>query len=204
MTNTTKTKYPDLFSALAAFQGKMPTVLKTKTANVPTKTGGSYRYSYADLAALTEAVMPVLSNHGLAFIALPRMGDHGYELVGRLIHESGGTIESEGLPLYGKTPQEIGSSLTYMRRYLLGCMTGVVTDDDTDAQEVPPQRTQPKSNEPRITEEQFVTLREYANTGYPVDKVMRDQWDGKVNTDNITRSQADELIGLLQTMDTPV
>ena len=37
------------------------------------------------------------------------------------------------LPIHGGgSPQAIGSDLTYMRRYLLGCMTGIVTDDDDD------------------------------------------------------------------------
>ena len=35
-------------------------------------------------------------------------------------------------PINGRTPQEIGSAITYARRYLLGCLTGVVTDDDDD------------------------------------------------------------------------
>jgi hypothetical protein len=51
-----------------------------------------------------------------------------------LLHESGESLTAS-LPINGATPQQIGSSLTYMRRYLLGCMTGVVTDDDDDGQQ---------------------------------------------------------------------
>jgi len=123
----------NLASALAAFQAEMPTVHKGNRAEVPTKSGGKYTYTYADLADVTEAAMPVLSKHGLSFSACPRATDRGYELVGHLLHSSGESREG-ALPIAGNTPQEMGSSITYMRRYLLGCMTGLVTDDDDDGQ----------------------------------------------------------------------
>ena len=121
----------NLATALAAFQAEMPVVPKGKTATVPTKSGGSYSYTYAGLADVTEAAMPLLAKHGLSFSCLPRMAERGFELTGRLLHASGESIEGS-LPISGNTPQEMGSSLTYMRRYLLGCITGLVTDDDDD------------------------------------------------------------------------
>lgn len=121
----------NLAAALAAFQAEMPTVTKSHKASVPTKAGGSYSYTYADLADVSAAVTPLLAKHGLSFSCCPRPAERGYELVGRLLHSSGESIEGS-LPLNGSTPQELGSSLTYMRRYLLGAITGVVTDDDDD------------------------------------------------------------------------
>lgn len=121
----------NLASALVAFQADMPTVKKSQTAKVPTKAGGSYSYTYAGLADVMREAMPVLTGVGLAFTALPRQGERGYELVGTLMHTSGEKIEG-ALPISGNTPQELGSSLTYMRRYLFGCLTGLVTDDDDD------------------------------------------------------------------------
>ena len=125
-------EHSTLGSALAAFQGEMPAVHKGKTAKVPTKSGGSYNYSYADVADVTAAVMPLLARHGLSFTCLPRATESGYELVARLIHGPSGESVEGALPLFGRTSQEIGSALTYNRRYLLGCLTGVVTDDDED------------------------------------------------------------------------
>ena len=123
-----------LAAALAAFQAEMPTVPKSHRASVPTKSGGSYSYTYADLADVSAAVTPLLAKHGLAFSCCPRPADRGYELVGRLLHTSGESVEGS-LPLNGTTPQEMGSSITYMRRYLLGALTGVVTDDDDDGRQ---------------------------------------------------------------------
>jgi 3-keto-L-gulonate-6-phosphate decarboxylase len=101
----------------------MPTVTKGKKASVPTKTGGSYSYTYADLADVTAAGIPVLGKHGLSFTSRPRRCDGGdYELEGVLMHTSGET-STGSLPLHGRTPQELGSALTYARRYLFGCLT---------------------------------------------------------------------------------
>ena len=125
-------RHENLAAALAAFQAEMPTVHKGKTARVPMKAGGSYTYKYADLADVVKAAHPNLARHGLSFTACPRHVDGaGFVLVGVLRHESGESDEGM-LPIQGRTAQEIGSSLTYNRRYLLGCMTGVVTDEDED------------------------------------------------------------------------
>lgn len=117
----------NLAKALAAFQKDLPKVGKDKTAKM-----GTYSYTYADLGSLTHTVVPLLVKHGLSFVTTPRVTEGGgYELVGRLIHVSGESLEG-ALPIYGRQPQEIGSAITYARRYLLGCMTGVVTEDDDD------------------------------------------------------------------------
>lgn len=121
----------NLATALAAFQAEMPVIAKNQKAKVPTKTGGSYEYTYAGLPDVSAAVMPLLVKHNLAFSVCPRVTEHGGEVVGILLHSSGETLEAS-LPLFGRQAQEIGSALTYARRYLLGCMTGVVTDDDDD------------------------------------------------------------------------
>lgn len=116
----------NLAKALVAFQKEMPTVTKDKTANA-----GQYSYTYADLGSVSAAVTPLLVANGLAFSVTPRQTPNGYEAVGVLLHISGERLEG-ALPLWGNNPQQIGSALTYARRYLLGVLTGVVTEDDDD------------------------------------------------------------------------
>ena len=116
----------EIGAALSAFQAEMPTVAKSHTATVKSDKG-SYSYTYAGLADVCEAAMPLLAKHGLSFVTMPSQN----VLTGLLLHKSGQSLTAS-LPITGSTPQQIGSSLTYMRRYLLGCMTGVVTDDDDD------------------------------------------------------------------------
>lgn len=118
----------NIAAALAAFQADMPTIAKNKTADT-----GKYRYDYADLADITNAAMPLLAKQGLSFTCLPAVSGDGSAMIleGVLLHTSGESMTGR-LPIRGGTPQEIGSALTYMRRYLLGCMTGIVTEADDD------------------------------------------------------------------------
>jgi hypothetical protein len=121
--------HKNIAEALVAFQSEMPVVPKNKTAKM-----GTYSYKYADLVDVSAAMHPLLTKHGLAFSCLPRQAEGGgYELAGTLLHTSGDRLEG-ALPLYGRTAQEIGSALTYARRYLAGCLTGICTDDDEDGQ----------------------------------------------------------------------
>lgn len=125
--------HENLASALAAFQAEMPTVHKGQTARIPGKDGRSgYSYQYADLADVAKVAHPLLAKHGLAFSTAPQHLDGvGFVLRGTLRHTSG-DMDQGVLPITGRSAQDLGSSLTYLRRYLLGCMTGIVTDDDED------------------------------------------------------------------------
>jgi len=122
----------EIASALAGFQAEVPVIPKTETAKIETSRGGGYGYRYAGLGTIMPIVAPLLSKHGLAFTTMPSRTEDGVPmLVGVLLHSSGQSLQGE-LPISGRTPQEIGSSLTYGRRYLLCCLTGIVTDDDDD------------------------------------------------------------------------
>jgi len=122
----------ELAGALAAFQAECPVIPKKQTAQIKSDKG-QFSYSYAGLGDIAPVVMPLLAKHGLAFTALPiaPKGDRPPVLRGMLVHTSGQRVTGE-LPITGRTPQEIGSALTYARRYMIGCLTGVVTDDDDD------------------------------------------------------------------------
>jgi hypothetical protein len=132
-------KHENLAAALAAFQTEIPTVVKGATAKVKTKSGADYQYSYADLAVITPLVLPLLGKNGLAWSSQPTlMGDH-FVLHYSLSHESGEQIEGVyPLPSPNTPPQELGSAITYARRYALCAVTGVAPGgDDDDAQSAP-------------------------------------------------------------------
>lgn len=129
--------------ALAAFQAEAPTVAKNKTANA-----GSYSYAYADLADIAHVAYPILAKHGLAFTSAP----HGDELVGKLIHVSG-EGDWGSLQISGRDMQAIGSSITYARRYLFGCLTGIVTDADDDGAAASKPKAKPAARKPQQQEE---------------------------------------------------
>lgn len=123
------TKHESLTAAVSAMQGELPVVEKLNSVSA-----GARKYKYADLTLLTEKVMPLLAKHGLAFIALPNISDGVFGLSYELRHESGESVSGH-YPLPNSSPQEIGSAITYARRYALAAVTGVAPGgDDDDAQ----------------------------------------------------------------------
>lgn len=127
-------KLAGLGAALAAFQQELPAVKKTKTATVVTKTGGTYKYSYADLADVSTAVLPLLGKHGLSFSTRPTVLGDRFVLAYTLLHESGDFVSGEyPLPAHGSA-QELGSAISYARRYALCSVVGVAAEEDDDGQ----------------------------------------------------------------------
>lgn len=151
-------EHPNLTAALAAFQATVPSIKKGNTAKVPTKAGGSYSYSYADLADVTEVVLPLLAVQGLAFTTNPTFIDGHFVLVFELRFQGGdGTEKISGIyPLpMNALPQEIGSAITYARRYALCAVTGVAPggdDDDAAAAQSAPvtKRAKAPANFPKL------------------------------------------------------
>ncbi|MEO3922673.1 ERF family protein [Micromonosporaceae bacterium B7E4] len=122
----------NLAAALAKVQAQLPSVGKDHTAEVESRTGRSYRYTYADLAAVSKAILPLLGANGLSWITRPTINDGGkFVLAYELLHTSGESRVGE-YPLTGGTPQEIGSAITYARRYTLCSVTGVAPEQDDD------------------------------------------------------------------------
>lgn len=203
---TARPTHTSVYLALFAFQQEMPTVAKTKTARVPTKTGGSYSYSYADLAVIAATATPILARHGLMFVSTPTPGPHGYELVGHVIHAETGQELSGSLPLFGTNAQDIGGSITYMRRYLMGCLTGIITDDDTDADHAPAQRAQQQDpHRPpaqRMTQQQFDALVQWKDSGVDLTTVFWDVLKRAASSDNMTFDEAARVLEYLNARDT--
>lgn len=121
-----------LAEALAQFQMRVPRIGKGKTARV-TSDKGNYSYDFADLADITKVVMPLLGELGLSFTSKPTVNEAGkFVLVYALRHVSGDSDEGVyPLPQSG-TPQQVGSAITYARRYTLCAVTGIAPDDADD------------------------------------------------------------------------
>lgn len=120
-------------AALAAFQESCPSVSKGNTAQVKSDKG-SYSYKYADLTDITEVALPALAKQGLSWTARPMMTEHGFVLRYALLHEAGHREEGD-YPLADPsrfTAQQIGSYLTYSRRYALCAITGIAPGGDDD------------------------------------------------------------------------
>lgn len=127
----------ELAAALAKAQAAFTAVPKGKEAKVQMKSGGEYRYKYADLADALDVCRKPLSENGLSVLQPPEQFDRGViGVTTLLLHTSGQWIKSVlTLDARDATPQSVGTIITYARRYSLAGMIGLVTDDDTDAQE---------------------------------------------------------------------
>lgn len=127
-----------LAAALAAFQTELPKLLKDEKAKVKgeTKDGRSYdrSYGYADLAQVVETVLPVLGKHGLSVSAATVLEETRMILVVTLMHEAG-ELATAYWPLPDPRragPQDIGSAMTYGRRYLTLALTGTYPGGEDD------------------------------------------------------------------------
>lgn len=133
MEETRESQQAALFRALSLAQAEYPPIAKSKTAQIPTKSGGKYSYNYADLADVIKAITPVNAKHGLSFTQMPFNDGEEVFLTTVIHHVSGHTIESTlKLNPPDETPQTLGSAITYARRYMLAAMFGLVTEDDDD------------------------------------------------------------------------
>lgn len=88
-----------------------------------------FKSKYADLNTHIEEVEPLLTKHGCMLLQ-PVNSDNTVET--RIIHVSTGQwISSELLLVNSKnTMQDLGSAITYARRYTLGALLSMMAEDD--------------------------------------------------------------------------
>lgn len=117
-----------LVTALSKAQGSFESVKKDRTAKA-----GSYEYHYADLAQVLDAVRKALSENGLALVQATNFTEGGaFVLESRLMHTSGQWVAASWpLPVQANS-QQLGSALTYARRYTASALLGIAAEEDDD------------------------------------------------------------------------
>lgn len=124
-----------LAAALALAQEQFEPILKSRQVTVTPKKEGArpYTFWYAPLDAVLDATGSALRANGLSLIQ-PLQGGSPARIRTMLLHTSGEWIASEvSLPATPTTAQELGSLITYLRRYAVSAMLGVTTEEDDDA-----------------------------------------------------------------------
>ena len=125
----------DLDKALAAAQAEFKPVNKSKTAKVRGEKNGrpyEYSYKYADLGDILSMALPLLSKNGVSFSQPLRRRDGKLVVVTRLACGNE-VLEDDGLLIpEAVKPQELGTYLTYYRRYSASTALGISTDEDVD------------------------------------------------------------------------
>jgi len=132
-TYTFSTERDEIFAALAKFQAECPEVEKDATVKVTSKKSGSflYEFHYATLGNIIRTTKPTLTSNGLSFLQV--VTDEGVQTI--LMHKSGQYIKTDYLNIPTSatpTPQDIGSGITYAKRYQLAAVLGVDAMDDDD------------------------------------------------------------------------
>ncbi len=125
--------------ALSKAQGQFNAAIKDST-------NPHFKSKYADLASCIDATRKALSDNNLAVSQFPSMiireeNTFCVKVITLLSHSSGEFFESEIIiPLGQVTPQSVGSSITYARRYSYAALLQISQEDD-DANAAQP--TQP-------------------------------------------------------------
>jgi hypothetical protein len=127
--------------AMAGFKAAPPEIEKDRHVRIPHKTGGGVtEYNHASLANVTQKINSALSQHGLS-AGWKVAQDAGRITVTCTITHRLGHSESTSLSASPddsgskNSIQAIGSTISYLSRYTLLCLTGLATaDQDDDSQ----------------------------------------------------------------------
>lgn len=138
------TPKPDIYTVLLEFQKNPPSLLKDTTGQVQNR-----KYKYIDLGQVVERVVGRLNE--LDCLVLQPMGGRILETVIRHVPSGTETSSVAALPATDN-PQDMGKSITYLRRYSLLSLLSLVGDDDDGAGFTSPNHTTVVSKKPiRVT-----------------------------------------------------
>lgn len=88
-----------------------------------------FKSKYVPLEALQDMLNPILNNAGLLVY---HCVENSSLITTVMDIETAEEIESSFPITQGLKPQEVGSAITYGKRYNLGALFNIITDDDDD------------------------------------------------------------------------
>ncbi len=120
----------EISEAIVNAQRDYKSIPKTKTAGKP----GGKQWTYADLTDVLDAMLPILSNHGLAFTQREQTYEGKIYLVTMLSHKKTGEWIGSFKPLnpVDTSDQAYGSCMSYQRRYAAYAILGIHPSDEDD------------------------------------------------------------------------
>jgi hypothetical protein len=130
-----------LASALVAAQAAMPTVKKDEE-------NPHFKSRFVSLNGLIDATRPKLNEHGLAIVQFPTVSELGAPVLRTiLIHGATGERLEADTPLLvagDGSMQQLGSAITYARRYAWAAVLGIAAEEDDDGNSAGP-KPKPKT-----------------------------------------------------------
>lgn len=141
----------ELATALALAQRGMSLPKRNREVSVRSQSGTNYKFEYTTFDAIIEHVREPLTTNGLWFFQSIEVADGGNTLRTTLTHSSGQWISGNvKIPQAGKM-QELGSALTYLRRYALSSLLGIASEDDDDANSADGNLVEAKKDKPPLS-----------------------------------------------------
>lgn len=117
------------WEALAAAQAELPMIGADTDGQA-----GNHKYKYAPLDTIWPKIRETLAKHHLVWSCTPTLNGDTFVMQYALIYAPSSEGVTGFYPLPDGRPQDIGSALTYARRYALCAVLGlVVSGDDDDA-----------------------------------------------------------------------
>ena len=136
-----------LFAAIAQAQGEVENATKSAT-------NSHFKNRYADLAEVLNTVRPVFARHGLAIIQSVSSDQQLVTVATTIAHKEGGFVTSS-MSCTSPTSkiQDLGSMVTYLRRYSVAAMTCISqADDDGNAASQRPAKASTEPQKPSPTQ----------------------------------------------------
>lgn len=126
----TETDAPmDINEVILLIQRNPPVLVKDQDGQV-----GNQKTKYVNLIQVNEKVLPLLNANGVIYTCLPNMLDDGrFALEYELLHVPSGTAKRGRYALkLSEQPMQMGSAITYARRYALLAVLGLVAENEDD------------------------------------------------------------------------
>lgn len=138
-----------LYKALSLFR---------KNIKQPVKDGKNpyFKSSYVTLEGVIKSVDEAMNGTGLSFVQEVSTINGLPSVRTMLMHEDGGTMATEWLSLplkQGATPQDVGSLITYAKRYQLAGFMGISSDVDDDGNQASQNYHQMYSSQQQVSEQ---------------------------------------------------
>lgn len=195
-----------LYGSLAIAQGAFLAIEKNRSVEITMKTGGKYRFRYADLEQILAKTRQALSANGLALFQSLETQPNNAVLRCELVHKDGGRVSSEVSiphPHTVQDPKSFGAMVSYYRRYMVTAMLGVAADDDLDedgqegSQPTGQATSQPTGQKPAVTQPQRrPAASKPEQTGEPATQGEIAYITKKITAKGITVAEARSLAGL--------
>lgn len=126
-----------------------------------------FKSKYSTLDSVWKACRAPLTANGLSIVQLISYAADTVYLTTKLMHSSGQWLSSVIPVMIGKsTPQALGSSLTYLKRYSIASMIGVTSGDEDDDANAAQQHSVNIQNRPQSIDEFVQELRQKTDFEY--------------------------------------